>query len=336
MHLITMAHLGEALSVIEKFRLVKKTPDLYVGEDLLLLITGEGPFEAAVKTALILPQYPIKEIINLGIAGTLDPELEVGQILAVRTIYLIQDLKPAFKTFGAFEAGHDCLTSFERILDPVKAVKLKGIGSLVDREAWGVAMVAKSHGTEFKAFKIISDLAGTILSCELVKTKAPEFSLALANHLENYLKRPKNGLPNFQLLAGFHFTFSTEHKFRNFLSKLSIKENVTEEFIHSTLPYKELLDKKILPKERARLLLEEMENRIDPTRVILNQKKSQWLEAFEQKGIKVHTDPQWEDPKVIISFEISSDEELSAKASSLHSLTIRPFLDLMKGHFHVE
>lgn len=336
MNLITMAHLGEAQSVIEKFKLSRTTSDLFIGDEILLLITGEGPFEAAIKTALIIPLYPIKKIFNLGIAGSLDASFNVGEIHSIRTIYLIQDFKPAFKSFQAAKDGTDCLTSFERILDPEKAKKLKGVGSLVDREAWGVAMAAKVHGTDFMAFKIISDMAGTLDACELIKERAPEFSLALANHLLTFLNQSDKIKDEVGLIPGFYFTFTTEHRFKTLISKLAIKENQTEEAIKLALPTKQLLEKKILPKERTKLLLDELENRIDPTRSILNIKKSQWLEGFEKAGLKVQTDPLWEHSVATISFEASDTIEYDKKVSALKELSLTPFLDLMNGQFHVE
>ena len=64
MQLITMAHFGEAQAFIEKWNLEKVSEDLFKNKNLILLLTGEGPFEAATKTALTIPQYPIKKIIS--------------------------------------------------------------------------------------------------------------------------------------------------------------------------------------------------------------------------------------------------------------------------------
>ena len=65
MHLITMAHLGEAQGVIDRFNLKKKDQDIYGSDDLILLITGEGKtlftdhpfvrFQERVKDAVFLP-----------------------------------------------------------------------------------------------------------------------------------------------------------------------------------------------------------------------------------------------------------------------------------------
>lgn len=336
MHLITMAHMGEALSVIEKFNLKKISAELFSGEKMMLLLTGEGPMEAAIKTALLISQHAFTEIINLGIAGTLDDNLKVGEIHEVRSLYLIQDFKPSFKTFQASGTRIDCLTSFERILDIEKAQKLKGIGSLVDREAWGIAMTAKTHGVKFRSFKMISDRAGTISACELIKEKAPLFSDALANFLQTKLDDNETKSPQAFGISGLYFTFSTEHKFKTLLTKLSIKENTSEDEILNSLSLIELQDRKLLPKERTRLLMEEMENRIDPTKKILTNMKNAWAKNIESQGIKIQTDPNWENPQVTLSFDVSDDEELKEKVEILGKLSLKPYTDLMNGQFHVE
>jgi len=336
MHLITMAHLGEALRVIEQFNLKKISSELFSGEKMMLLLTGEGPIEAAVKTALLIPQYRFTEIINLGIAGTLDDNLNVGEIHEVRSLYLIGDFKPSFKTFQASGTRVDCLTSFERILDIEKAQKLKGMGSLVDREAWGIAMTAKTHGIKFRSFKIISDKAGTISACELIKENASTFSDALANFLHSKLDDNKTKTPQAFSLSGLYFTFSTEHKFKTLLTKLSIKENVTEDEVLKSLSLKELQERKLHPKERTRLLMEEMENRIDPTKKILTDRKNAWVKNIEGQGIRLQTDPKWENPQVTFSFDVCDDQELKQKVEILSRLSVKPFADLMNGQFYVE
>ncbi len=330
MQLITMAHMGEAQSVIESFKLNKIRPDLFKNEEIVLVITGEGPFEAATKTALVLGEFKFTNVINLGIAGTLDSSLEIGSIHPVRTIYLLQELKPQFKSFKAFDKGLDCLTSFERILHPEKAQKLKGLGALIDREAWGVAMAAKTAGVPFESYKLISDLAGTIDACELVREDALAYSHKLSEFLQTHLPKTKPLAEVFSI-PGFYFTFSTEHKFQTLLKKLSIKEDKTTNDILDSLPLSELLQKKTSPKQKSLELLKIMEDRVDPIRKNLEDKKSLWLKDFEKNGIKVHTDPLWENETVTVTIEISSEEELTRKALALQSLSLKPFHDLMNG-----
>ena len=336
MYLITMAHMGEAQGVIEAFKLTRKTPELFEGSDLVLLLTGEGPFEAATRTAFHLSKYPIQKIINLGIAGSISEELNIGHIYPVRTIYLVQDLKPAFKTFSASESGIDCVTSFERILDPGKAQKLKGLGGLVDRELWGVAMAAKTAGIPLESYKLISDVAGTLDACEVIKEKASEYSDKLAELLKAKMNISEETSENSTKIAGLHFTFTTQAKFETLLNKLSIKEDKEKEEVLKLLPLEELLLLKMTPKERTKLLLEAMEDRIDPVKKILSDKKNQWMKTFQDHGFKVQTDPLWENSAVTVSFEVKNDEELCKKAELLNTLSIKPFEELLNGNFHVE
>ena len=336
MYLITMAHMGEAQGVIEAFKLTRKTPELFEGSGLVLLLTGEGPFEAATRTAFHLSKYPIHKIINLGIAGSLSEELNIGDIYPVRTIYLVQDFKPAFKTFSASESGIDCVTSFERILDPGKAQKLKGLGGLVDRELWGVAMAAKTAGLPLESYKLISDVAGTLDACEVIKEKASEYSDKLAELLKTKMNILGKDSENSTKIEGLHFTFTTQAKFETLLNKLSIKEDKTKDDILKLLPISSLLELKITPKERTKLLLESMEDRIDPVKKVLLNKKNHWMKSFHDHGFKVQTDPLWENSAVTVSFEVNNDEELTQKAQLLKSLSLKPFEDLLNGNFHVE
>lgn len=337
MHLITMAHLGEAQSVIQQFKLERITPELFKNEEIVLLLTGEGPFEAATKTALTLSKFLFEEVINIGIAGTLNDH-KIGEILPVRSLYLINDLKPAFKTFQGSSLGVDCLTSFERILDPEKAQTLKGVGHLVDREAWGVAMAAKTAGIPFKCYKVVSDIAGTLNACELIKENSREFSEKISYFLKNLLAIPEGNEAEEERinLSGFYFTFTSTHQFKGLLKKLSIKEEQDEESILNTLPLKELRMLEVSPKERAKKLIEDMEKRLDPFKSRLKDEREKLQKSFNQHEFRIDIDPLWEKSKLTISFEAGNDLELQKKAEALKSLSLKSFTSIMNGDIHVE
>ncbi|GEM_PF-1306004 len=336
MHLITMAHLGEAQSVIQQLKLERMTPELFKNEEIVLLLTGEGPFEAATKTALILSKYPFSEIINIGIAGTLK-DYNIGEILPIRTLYLVNDLKPAFKSFKAGSEGVDCLTSFERILSPEKAQMLKGLGHLVDREAWGVAMAAKTGGIPFKCYKMISDTAGTLSACELVKENAQEFSDKIAEFLKTIVSTSQTNEPEEKMaLPGFHFTFTSSHQFKNLLKKLSLKENQESAKVINSLPLTELRLLEVSPKEKTRKLIEVMEKRLNPFKAILQDEKDKLQKSFAQHDFRIDIDPLWEKSKLTVSFEAGNDEELQMKALAFKTLSLQSFTKLMNGEIHVE
>lgn len=335
MQLITMAHLGEAQGVINLFDLKRVTPNLFENDTLSCLITGEGPFEAATAVASQLARKSYERVLNLGIAGALDANFKLGEIHPVRSIYLAIEGKPQFKSFKSLEQGFDCITSFERILCPEKARPLTGVGSLVDREVWGVAMAAKSQSVNFEAYKLVSDYAGSLGACELVKEAAEDYSQKLAHFLAQMIQISTLNQDDLQL-EGFHFTFSTRIKFQQFLKKLSLREEVSEEEVLKQLKLESLRDQKLLPKDRTRLLLEEMECRLDPLKKQLEKDLENWKKPFTARAIDLITDPSWENPEVKVSFQVGSQEELQQKLSILSDLNLGPFHKLRHGEFHVE
>lgn len=335
MHLITMAHLGEAQAIIETFNLNKLRSDVFQGENLILILTGEGPFEASSKTSLALGEFKCQQVINLGIAGALSSNLSIGEIYSVRTHYLVHDDRPAFKTFSGKD-GQDCITSFERILDPEKAHRLKGIATLVDREAWGVAHAAKNAGVPFSSFKLVSDMAGTLGACELVREEANQWSVKLAEHLRMILGESDSREKISLKLDGFHFTFTTSHRFETLIKKLAIKKELSPEEVLKTLPLKDLLSLSVSPKEKTRLLIEILEESLDPFKKILNQTKKSWTAPFNSHGIQIETDPSWEELEVTVNFKVKNDQELIDKLNILKSLSLAPLKDIMEGKIHVE
>jgi Phosphorylase superfamily len=336
MHLITMAHLGEAQALIDEFELKKTSPHIFENDQLILLLTGEGPFEAASSTAHLLGQKKIERIINLGVAGSLNENIQLGEIYPLRSIYLVIDGKPQFKSFKSNDKGIDALTSFERILKPEKALALTGVAEIVDREAWGVAFSAKNFSVPFESAKLISDYAGQIGACELVREEAYSSSLKLSQYLKNKLEiRPEEIFSEIKL-PDFHFTFSMSHQFDDLLEKISLREDLTKDEILKTLPLEDLRMLKLRPKERGARLIEILEMKLDPLKERLQFGLKNWKAPIEKNGFLIQTDPTWEKASVKISFEVESQEELKRKTEHLASLDLGPFYELRNGSFHVE
>jgi hypothetical protein len=339
MHLITLAHHGEAQSIIERFNLERISPEFYHGENFDCLITGEGPFEAAISTSRALAQKTYEKVINLGIAGTLNKEARPGAIHQVRTIYLVVNGSPQFKSFSLSSSGLDLITSFERILSPQKADVLRGLGAIVDREAWGVAMAAKSSGVICESYKLISDVAGTMDACEAVQDKAQELSQELCQFLRKILveeKKLSGQHVKGALDSSFYFTFSSQKKFENLLHKLSLRQERSEDNVLATLPLEELKQRKMTPKERALELVTLMEKELDPFKGALEEKLSLWKKPFHKHAIELTTDPTWEDVGVKVSLTARSQDELSQKLEVLGQLNLKTFHTLREGKLDVE
>jgi hypothetical protein len=332
MYLITMAHLGEAQGVIENFRLKKHLSDVWLGEEFVLLITGEGPWESATRTALEISRHPLSHILNIGIAGTVCQKVKIGEIVNVRSVYLVGDQKPFFKTFQLGATGIDCVTSFERILDPQKAALLSGLGSIVDRELWGVAMAARTAGLPVSSWKMISDDAGSLKACELVQEMAHELSEKIAGKLSEKFKEVEvSPLP-----VGFHMTFTMRHRLETLLTKLSLKEGIGREEALRLLPLKDLLLEDISSKERSKKLMRYLEQKIDPFRKVVTEVVSSLEKNFQKEGFKLSLDPTLENTKVTISFEAQDDESLKQKSTALKKLSLAPYEKLLNGSFDVE
>lgn len=330
-----MAHLGEAQGVIELFKLKKTSSQLFEGEGLHCLITGEGPFEAAASVAHHLGLKKYTSVINLGIAGSFDAETKIGEIYPVRSLYLVIENKPQFKSFKSLESGLDCITSFERILHVEKASALSGVGSLVDREAWGVAFACKNVGLPFSSYKLISDFAGTLGACEIVKDKADEWSQKIALHLQTLL-HVKSELKSLIELPGFHLTFSTRHQFEEMVKKIGLREGLSTEEVLKTLPLKKIKDEISLPKERSRKLLSSMEGRLDPLKEKLEKGLHEFKSPLEKKGITITHDATWETSELKISFSVANQTELDEKMSGIEKIDFALFANLRNGVFHVE
>jgi Phosphorylase superfamily len=336
MHLITMAHLGEAQALIDEFELKKISPHHFENGQLILLITGEGPFEAASLTSYFLGKRDVKQIINLGIAGSLNDKMSIGEIYSIRSLYLAIDGKPQFKSFKLAEEGVDAITSFERILRPEKARPLSAIAQIVDREAWGVALSAKNFSIPFECAKLISDRAGEIGACELIREEAYSYSQKLSAYLKNKIDSHVSPEPIDIDLAGFHFTFSMGHHFKGLLQKISLRDGVSQEDILDLLPLEDLRSQKLRPKDRSSRLIEMLELKLDPLKEKLQAGIASWKSPYEKQGLILQTDPTWENPSVKVSFEIESNQDLKVKMNQLSELDLSPFHQLRNGSFNVE
>lgn len=335
MQLITMAHYGEAQAFIEKWNLEKVSDDLFKSDHRCILLTGEGPFEAATKTALHLSKMSFDQVLNLGFAGSLSEKYNRGDFLQVRTIYLFLQDQLEFKTFQSASIGVDCLTSFDRIISAEKAKPLQGLGHLVDRESWGVAMAAKMAHLPFECYKIVSDKAGTLESCQFTRETAEVLSHKLFDSFISLKPQiQKKPLINFPL--GFHFTSTSGHRYQNLIQRIAVKKNIPVQQVLDQLPLSELLKKEISAKEKAKNLIELLEEELDPHRRLLKEISNLMQKKFQSAGAKIHIDPLWENPKFTISFEAADDQELHNRLESLKLLSLNELTSVMKGRFNVE
>lgn len=335
MKLIVLAHYGEAQSIIDHYSLSKKSEELYQNSQMTLLLTGEGPFEATARMSSLLGSGNYSSVINLGIVGSLNPKLLIGEIYEVRTVYLAIDGKLQYKSFTLSDKGLDLITSFERILKEEKAEVLKGFGELVDREAWGVAFSCKDHGVPLRSFKLISDVAGTLGACESVKESAPIFSLKLLAKLKEILNQKEEAKPDGHALDdSFYFTFSLKHKFQNLLEMICLRDELSAEEVMKRVDLNELKELNISSKNRAKMLVDKLEILIDPFKGKLQAALLDWKKKYQ--GLDIITDPQWESEEIKFIFQVKDQDELKQKIHLLQSVDLAPYQNLLKGKVDVE
>ena len=187
MEICILAHRGEAQTFIKELKAKALSEDLYEFSKGLIYISKEGPYEIMVKLGVMLKEFNIKEIINLGIAGSLSTQLEVGEIYEIRCVYLEDNAKIQFQSYTLNpNASFDCITAHSRVLNNDHRIQLAPIADIVDRELWAIAKVAHNYKVNCKSFKLISDLAGDQTQCFDLKEKAKEYSDKL---FEFYLKK---------------------------------------------------------------------------------------------------------------------------------------------------
>lgn len=184
--LLVFAHRGEAEAFLKQGGF-KSLPfsfkGLYEFEREMLLLTGEGIHSVIEKLPAVCAAFRqnISEIINLGIAGSLSDEIELGEIYAIRKILREGAAPNSFPVFRSADdtAQTDCITAEQRVLEKSYAARLAPFAPVVDRELWGIASVCSRFNLPFRSYKLISDRAGEDAKTPDIKRRAAEYSARL-------------------------------------------------------------------------------------------------------------------------------------------------------------
>lgn len=267
MKLYTFAHYAEAKSVIEYFSLHRDANQdwIFTHSDFILILTGEGPHASLARVSFILGKFnEISEIINFGIAGSLHHELKVGEIYSIRHVFAYFD-SPLYHSYRLQNDGFDLVTTQDRILKTDQLPPLKTMAKIIDRELWGIAKASYDFDIPLRAFKFISDIAGTLGACELVKEKAPHISDQLKQALlemkdsEKKVKQIEEDFPD-----GLYLTLSQERQFKELKRKLLFYYSESE--IHDFLKTQigKLVEDVKLPKARTKILIDLMREKLCP------------------------------------------------------------------------
>lgn len=187
MTLFVFAHLLEAEAFIKKLDLEKVNISLnnvYSNSDYMLIVTGEGVSNVISKLTNILSIYgnSIFQILNFGIAGRLDADLQINSCYEINSV-VMADKK---YVLDEAEKGISCVTSHHVISSESEAVKLLDLGQVVDMELWSVADVAVSFKIPLRAVKLISDDARRTISLNEIMKNVKFYSERLFEYFTSH------------------------------------------------------------------------------------------------------------------------------------------------------
>jgi nucleoside phosphorylase len=347
MKLLTFAHRGEAQAFLSAFQF--KPVDFFFdgllkSQNFYLLITGEGVQSASEKTISTLARFndEIVEVINLGVAGSVTEKLKKNDLIWIRTAYAHHAEKLEFKSFtSALPAHHDCMTAFSRVLDVNEKKKLSLFADIVDRELWAVASAAHLFKKPFRSLKIISDEMKNAESdiCKFIKEEAALFSEKLLHEFQNYQGKAevetKKEDKDFLEDNNFYFTVSQERKLQSTLDGLKLKGLDRSALYKSDEFVKNLKQEELLPKERTRLLLQNLTERLNPMAKKIRENIEDKLEPLKEARIHASYDNDFEEEWVNLSMRIQSSRDLERVKNALKIFSYEDFKKVLNGQFDV-
>jgi hypothetical protein len=326
MELLVFAHRGEAQTFIKELKAKALNESLYQFKDGLIYICNEGIYDVLSSLGYIINFYQVTQVINYGIAGTLNSDLSLNSICEIRTVYLEQEHAIEFKSFTLNNlAEYDCITSFSRVLDNAHAQKLKPIADIVDRELWSIAKVCKLYNKNLNAFKLISDLAGDKTDCFDLKSRALELSQKLYQH---YIKRE---IIISDISAPKELPFNaSQYQINQFNKLIKLIDQQTYTTILAKLDHIEASD-----KEKTNILLDEIKKILYPFKYkIINQIEKQLL-PLKEAGFNTKYDQNLEKEKLALSLEVNSQKNITDAQNALSEFNYDEFLKIFQGEIDV-
>lgn len=334
MELLIFAHRGEAQEFIKRFSFKPQDPrnSIYQAQDKMLLITGEGIYEVFSLLGYVLGKYPISKVINLGIAGALDPKLPLNEIVPIRTVYCHSD-RMQFQSFTLADqtAKLDAITSSERVIEDDQAKKLACFAPIVDRELWAAAKTCAKFNTPLYAHKLLSDIAGASTNCFDLKEKAKEFSAAL---MAKYISLDHEEIAQVSMETPTQMSFTQKARYQKNLQSLRLSPGFDERIFLKNL--QELLnDEALSSKQKANALLEKMELELNPVKQKTKASFEKLAEPATRAGANIFFDKNFEKKKFTLQMEINHQKNLDNLRECLSSLDFADFEKVWNGQMDV-
>lgn len=343
--LLCFAHKGEAQHFLShsKSKLLENSKfQVWELSEFYVLVSGEGPEAAQFALSLFLAKNSdqVSRVINIGIAGSLSPKLENESIYRSSVVLKESSLgSPAFQAFETIDISEKqyCITALERVKDDDYAKKLSTHGELVDREAWGFAYTGSQFKKDFQCIKLISDKAGAETLCFDIKEKASEYSFKLFEYYkENFMDLSDQRTiesSEIQWEPDFHFSSTQKKQLEKSLLMLKAKSPKNYDLILSESNLSDIKSELSRPKDRSRVLLEEIQNALNPFHNQIYDRLNTWFSNKPNAIKQVQTDPQWEKEFIKLSLEVNSKEDIEKSIEYLKSLPIDEFKKIFEGEY---
>lgn len=354
--LLCFAHRGEAQVFLSSLSL-KQQQDVffnsYFSEEVHILITGEGPYGALPVLMAYLQKYGghFKKIINFGIVAGIDASSKVGQGFWIQSAYLEQEnLDFNYHSYPC-EVPKDAqnvkkvLTVHRRVLSAEVAAELSPVAELVDREIWGLAMAAHFYKIPLMSYKVVSDQPKIEKEefCHRIREKSLEFSQMFFDEYRKInsqeiekTKEPSKESKFFpsDILSDplFHFSMTQKYRFQNLFQKMQRREKFAfKAFVAEQKSALSIL--KMRPKDRARELLQNLENQLNPLWTQMKSELEMDLILLSNEEIDLHQDVTLESELCEVSFEFTTSENLDRKIEALKNFSKTDFWKKRQGQF---
>jgi hypothetical protein len=322
MRLLTFAHWGEAQCFFDYF--TQSSPlsgeSLYqLDEKTAVFITGEGIYESLTSLSQVFQEFsrkghsPIKEVINLGVAGALLKTLPLKTAYAIDQVYLWENKFPHPKSFPLktpADKKHrslQLLSSLERLqgINQQEHSPLAALADLVDRELWGQAYLCHKLHISLSAIKVVSDFVTDEQNCELVTQASARFSEILLQEYLNLFpqtegKQTETNSPlesgeDSLLPADFYVTISQERELKKYAELMT---EVTPEHLQ------QIRQEVMRPKDRTKKLLEQLQEKRDPIGSQMRKELEQLLLVWQRKDCHLSFERTLQNPSLKIALEV--------------------------------
>jgi nucleoside phosphorylase len=341
--LLVMAHKGEVQTFLQEMQpKVEQFPFgvIYHSSSMFMLICGEGMQNATEQTAAAcsVKSGQISEIINAGVAGALDESVKVGEIVAVRTVYREQGNGFGYHSFTSSNksAKIDCISAEKRVTDSQTALRLLPLAQIVDRELWAIASVAKLFKLPFRSFKLISDIPSQSVNCKDIIADAATFSEALFRYVMEQLdmdNKVQKSSYQVSLPQGFYTTFSQRKQLENLLTAICLKHHITADEVFRRVEIEAILQQSVLPKQRTALLIDALNELLNPFNAMLKAELARLCQPIEAVGGKIKFERDYESDAVELQIKISHPQQINKLCKALERWDFSAVQRLLNGDF---